>query len=219
MEGSLDEAEARRLRSRLEDEAELRTEWNRLRAMQGTLRTHSASFDEGFSHRVMQRLPAAAGQDESYVEALQWLFFRLEPAALTLILLLAAYNVTAMNEAVAASSFLALAYTFGRGGHIRVSLVLQGLHGRARWWAELWCLTAGTFLAGYLAWFSAKMVWVSYVINDISQGTDATPLWIPQIGMAAGAALFTLALADRLVRVALRRAPADRDADLPLQAE
>ena len=38
--------------------------------------------------------------------------------------------------AMAASSLLALAYTFRAGGHIRVSLVLTRLHGRARWLAK-----------------------------------------------------------------------------------
>ena len=105
--------------------------------------------------------------------------------------------------AMAASSFLALAYTFGRGGHIRVELFLAKLSGRRRRWAELWCLAAGTFLAGYLAWFSVKMVRVSHMLGDVSESADATPLWIPQSAMALGAVLLAVALADRLVSVAL----------------
>lgn len=105
--------------------------------------------------------------------------------------------------AMAASSFLALAYTFGTGGHIRVELFLDRLSGRRRRWAELWCLAAGTFLAGYLAWFAVKMVRVSHLLGDVSESADATPLWIPQSAMAIGAVLLTVALADRLVGVAL----------------
>ncbi len=105
--------------------------------------------------------------------------------------------------AMAAASFLALAYTFGKGGHIRVALFLDKFTGRARRRAELWCLAVGTFLAGYLAWFSVKMVRVSYQLGDVSESADATPLWIPQIAMALGAVLFAVALADRLVSVAL----------------
>lgn len=118
---------------------------------------------------------------------------------------------------MAASSFLALAYTFGHGGHIRVSLLLTRLKGRARYWAELWCLAAATFFAGYLAWYSIRMVQVSLKINDISQGTDATPLWIPQIGMAAGSTVLAIAVLDRLVQVA-RGAPIVDD-DPELQSE
>jgi TRAP-type C4-dicarboxylate transport system permease small subunit len=105
--------------------------------------------------------------------------------------------------AMAASSFLALAYTFGTGGHIRVELFLDRLSGRRRRWAELWCLAAGTFLAGYLAWFAVKMVQVSHMLGDVSESADATPLWIPQSAMAIGAVLLAVALADRLLSVAL----------------
>jgi len=104
--------------------------------------------------------------------------------------------------AMAASSFLALAYTFGKGGHIRVALFIDKVTGKARRGAELWCLAVGSFLAVYLAWFSVKMVQVSYTLGDVSESADATPLWIPQIAMALGAVLFAVALADRLVCVA-----------------
>src|SRR3546814_3848207 len=90
---------------------------------------------------------------------------------------------------MAASAFLALAYTFVCGGHIRVELVLAKFTGRRRRWAELWCLAVGTFLAGYLAWFSVKMVRVSHMLGDVSESADATPLWIPQTAMAVGAVL------------------------------
>jgi TRAP-type C4-dicarboxylate transport system permease small subunit len=104
--------------------------------------------------------------------------------------------------AMACSSFLALAYTFGQGGHIRVSLFLDKFSGTSRRAAELWCLAIGTFLASYLAFFSVKMVRVSHLLGDVSESADATPLWIPQIGMAVGAVLLAVALADRLVCVA-----------------
>ena len=103
--------------------------------------------------------------------------------------------------AMACSSFLALAYTFGQGGHIRVSLFIDKIAGPRRRAAELWCLAAGTFLAGYLAFFSVKMVRVSHMLGDVSESADATPLWIPQIGMAVGAVLLAVALSDRLVCV------------------
>jgi TRAP-type C4-dicarboxylate transport system permease small subunit len=45
------------------------------------------------------------------------------------------------------------------------------------------------------------LVWQSFQFNDISQGTDATPLWIPQLGMAVGCAIFAIALTEELVAV------------------
>ncbi len=107
---------------------------------------------------------------------------------------------------MAASSFLALAYTFQHGEHIRVAILLQHLDGWRRRLAELWCLAAGSFLASYLAWYSIKMVRVSIRIGDVSQAPDATPLWIPQLGMAIGASVLAIALIDRLIAVA-RGAP------------
>jgi TRAP-type C4-dicarboxylate transport system permease small subunit len=102
---------------------------------------------------------------------------------------------------MAAASFFAFAYTLNRGAHIRVALLLTRL-GRWRRAGELWCYGVGSALACYFAYYAIRAVHVSYELNDISQGQDATPLWIPQLVMAIGGALFALALVDRLVQVA-----------------
>ncbi len=103
---------------------------------------------------------------------------------------------------MAASSFFALAYALNHGAHIRVSLLLGRLRGRARRIGELWCLAIGSFLAWYFAFYAIKAVRVSYLINDVSQGQDATPLWIPQLSMAVGTVVFAVALTDHLLRLA-----------------
>lgn len=114
---------------------------------------------------------------------------------------------------MAASSFLALAYTFGHGGHIRVTLIIGRFHGNARRVAEVWCLGMGFVLAAYFAYYSVKMVRVSIMINDISQGPDATPLWIPQLAMAIGTSVLALGLLDRLIAV-LRGAEIEAETDI-----
>lgn len=103
--------------------------------------------------------------------------------------------------AMAASAFLSFPYAFRRHEHIRVTLIAQNLKGAARRAADLWALGAGLFLAGYLAWFSVKMTWQSWALNDISQGLVPVPMWIPQLGMAVGAAVLAVAVADTLVEV------------------
>jgi len=103
--------------------------------------------------------------------------------------------------AMLASAFLALASTFGRGEHIRVTLFLQRLHGTPRRLAEIWCLALGALLTGYLAWFSVRLCWQSYEINDLSTGLIAIPLWVPQVGMALGAVVFFIAVVEQLVVV------------------
>ena len=104
--------------------------------------------------------------------------------------------------AMLACSFLALAHTFGRGEHVRVTLLIQRLQGRARRWAELWCLAAGTFLSGFLAWYCVKLMLDSRAFGDMSTGLVAIPLWLPQIFMAIGACVLFIAMVEQLVVVA-----------------
>ena len=108
--------------------------------------------------------------------------------------------------AMAATSFLALAHTLKRGEHIRVTLFLERFHGRFKRPLELWSHAAGTFFCGALAFFSARLVYTSRAFNDISQGNDATPLWIPQIAMAAGAIILLVAMVDDFILLVSRKA-------------
>ena len=114
---------------------------------------------------------------------------------------------------MAAASFLALAHTLKRGEHIRVTLFLERFGGRFRRPLDLWSHAAGTFFCAVLAFYSVRLVWQSRAFHDISQGNDATPLWIPQIGMAVGAIVLAAAMVDDFILVirgrALATAPAD----------
>ena len=100
---------------------------------------------------------------------------------------------------MAAAGFLALAHTLKRGEHIRVTLLLSALHGRARRALELWSLAAATALSALLAGYSLRLVWQSHAFNDISTGNDATPLWLPQLAMATGTLVLLIAFVDELV--------------------
>ena len=100
---------------------------------------------------------------------------------------------------LAAGSFLAMPYALRRGDHIRVTLILMRLKERPRYWMEVLCLVVATLLSAYFAWFAAKLVWGSYTFNDVSQNVDATPLWIPQLTMAAGTVVLLVAFVDDFV--------------------
>jgi TRAP-type C4-dicarboxylate transport system permease small subunit len=100
---------------------------------------------------------------------------------------------------MAASGFLALAHTLKRGEHIRVTLLLSALRGAARRGLEIWALLAAGALAALSAFYSCRLVWQSRAFNDMSTGNDATPLWIPQLSMAVGSVILTIALVDELV--------------------
>jgi TRAP-type C4-dicarboxylate transport system permease small subunit len=100
---------------------------------------------------------------------------------------------------MAAAGFLALAHTLKRGEHIRVTLLLSALPPGARRALELWSLASAVLLSGVLAFYSARLAWQSNKFHDISTGNDATPLWIPQLGMAIGTAILLVAFIDELV--------------------
>jgi TRAP-type C4-dicarboxylate transport system permease small subunit len=108
---------------------------------------------------------------------------------------------------MAAAAFLSLAHTLKRGEHIRVSLFLERFGPRVSRALELWSHAAGTFFCAILAVYCVRLVWQSHAFNDVSQGNDATPLWVPQIAMAAGAIVLFVAMADDFVLHLRRRHP------------
>jgi TRAP-type C4-dicarboxylate transport system permease small subunit len=121
---------------------------------------------------------------------------------------------------MAAGAFLALAYTLRRGEHIRVTLIVGRLEGAARRALELFCHAVAVLLSGALGWYSVRLVWQSYEMHDVSQGLDATPLWIPQIAMAVGAVLFFVAFVSDFVAVLRGEAVAEeREGGEPAHVE
>ena len=114
---------------------------------------------------------------------------------------------------MAASAFFALAHALERGAHIRVNLLLSRM-GAARRWGERWCFGVGTAIAAAFAGYAIKTTYWSWKLNDVSQGQDAWPLWIPQVPMAVGTTVFAVALADRFVRT-LAGGPAEGGAPRP----
>lgn len=101
---------------------------------------------------------------------------------------------------MAAASFLAFANALNRGAHIRVGILLNAV-GKYRRWLELWCFAIAALAAWFLARYSINLVGWSRKLGDVSQGQDATPLWIPQLAMAIGATIFAIALTDHLLRI------------------
>ncbi len=101
--------------------------------------------------------------------------------------------------AMAAAGFLALAHTLKRNEHIRVTLVLGKLHGGARRGLELWSLSVALLLSGLLLWFAVRLALQSHEFHDVSTGSDATPLWIPQLAMALGTLVLFIAFLDEWV--------------------
>ena len=99
---------------------------------------------------------------------------------------------------MAAASFLAFPYAMNSGAHIRVSLLLNSL-GRFKWWGEVWCWAVASYMTFIFARFAIKLTMESYRFNDISQGQDAWPIWIPQMSMAIGTVIFAICAFDNLI--------------------
>jgi TRAP-type C4-dicarboxylate transport system permease small subunit len=101
---------------------------------------------------------------------------------------------------MAAAAFLAFAHALNNGAHIRIEIFLS-LLGKYRNLGEKSALVVATAIAAWFAYHSCAMVYWTYVLGDMSQGLDATPLWIPQLVMAFGTTLFAISLADHLVQL------------------
>jgi TRAP-type C4-dicarboxylate transport system permease small subunit len=100
---------------------------------------------------------------------------------------------------MAAAGFLALAHTLKRNEHIRVTLLLGHLHGGPERALRVFALSIAVVLSALFAYYSVRLSWQSHVINDVSTGNDATPLWIPQIAMAVGTVVLLVAFIDEWV--------------------
>src|SRR5436189_4680623 len=75
----------------------------------------------------------------------------------------AALNIPAGDDfaswCMAAMAFLGLAHTFKRGDMIRVGLLLEKLHGRNRWIAEIIALGVS---AGFILYFTRHAMQMTY---------------------------------------------------------
>ncbi len=100
---------------------------------------------------------------------------------------------------LAAASFLALAYTYRHGGHIRVTLLIHLLNKPLQNKLLGIVLLLFVIITGFGAYHLCYLVYESWIFKELSQGYIAIPLWIPQLPMALGAILLFVALLDDLL--------------------
>ena len=106
---------------------------------------------------------------------------------------------------MAASSFLALAYTFGEKGHIRITLFLEKSKTNIRRFLELWCLSVATFFSGFLSFYFIKMLMISYNFQERSEGADEILIWIPQVSVALGSTVFFICILHNFILLILKK--------------
>ncbi|MEO9779975.1 TRAP transporter small permease subunit [Sedimentitalea sp.] len=107
-------------------------------------------------------------------------------------------------------AFMGLAYAMKEYSHVRVSFLLEGPMALRRS-TEIVAHVFGTVLSGFATYVSWTGVGFSLKFNDISQGHDATPLWIPQSVMIVGFGMLFLMIFSRLMLLLFAR-------DVPLGA-
>jgi TRAP-type C4-dicarboxylate transport system permease small subunit len=97
---------------------------------------------------------------------------------------------------LASASFLALAYTLTRGGHIRVTLLIQTFGRVPRMLSEILSLTIGALMSIFATYYMIRLNIESYGFGDLSFGIIAIPLWIPQLAVSSGLAILSIAFLD-----------------------
>lgn len=102
--------------------------------------------------------------------------------------------------AMAAAGSFGLAYTFQAGAHIRVDLALNLMSEKVRGVSELIALLLTTTAICYLSWFMLRMVHISWMYGDLSDGSDGLPVWLPQFPAALGFSIFAVSLAHNLIK-------------------
>jgi TRAP-type C4-dicarboxylate transport system permease small subunit len=107
----------------------------------------------------------------------------------------------------AACAFLALGHTFRSGDLVRVGIFLDRLAPPARRIAELVALGFTALFTAYILWAVARFVYGSWEFNEVAQGLIRVPIWIPQMSLVIGIAIFLVAVLDDLLVVLRRQKP------------
>ncbi|HUQ73595.1 MAG TPA: TRAP transporter small permease [Burkholderiales bacterium] len=107
----------------------------------------------------------------------------------------------------AACTFLALGHTFRHGDLVRVGVFLDRLSPRPRWLAELFALGFTSVFVAYMLWAVTRFVYDSWQFSEVAQGLIRVPIWIPQLSLVVGIAIFFIAVLDELVAVLNKSKP------------
>lgn len=106
-----------------------------------------------------------------------------------------------------AAGWLALAYTFRVGNHVRVSLFISNITGRKRAVVECLCISIALVLMTVLTVQVLDLTIESFVYKDYSHGIVPIPIWIFQFLMLLGLMAMCLALLDDFYGVVRGREP------------
>ncbi len=125
----------------------------------------------------------------------------------------AAFNVSLSfaweysSYCMAVAIFCGASYALRTGAHVRVSLLTANVPPRFARAIDIVATVAGLAITGFIAVAMVQMAAGSWAGGSRSATSVATPLIVPQGGIAFGCVLFALQLAARLVRVLIGEPP------------
>ncbi len=93
-----------------------------------------------------------------------------------------------------AAVFLGLAYTFDEGGHIRISIVTSRLKGKANRWVDIFAGLMTLAILLFALVYSTSFMLESKEMGMLSEGVSETPLYLTQIPIVIGLAIFALSV-------------------------
>ncbi len=85
-------------------------------------------------------------------------------------------------------------HTFVRDGHIRITFLTAKLSTKASSWIDICAGLVTVALLLFALYRTARLAWDSYQTGVVSEAVSATPLFIPQLALPIGFALFIIAV-------------------------
>jgi C4-dicarboxylate transporter DctQ subunit len=113
-----------------------------------------------------------------------------------------------------ATFLLGAGYALRAGAQIRVNILITGVPEAVGRIIDLAATLVSIAIIAYLSYALFQLTWLSWIRDSKSAQASELPLWIPQLALAVGAAILTLQLTGRALRL-LRREPGE-DARLRL---
>ena len=90
--------------------------------------------------------------------------------------------------------FLGLAYTFDNEGHIRISIVTGRLRDSIKRWVDVFAGLMALSILLFALYYSWEFMLESHEMEMLSEGVSETPLYLTQIPLVAGLALFAFSM-------------------------
>jgi len=86
--------------------------------------------------------------------------------------------------------FLGFAYTFDEEGHIRISIITSRLQDSAKRWVDIVAGVMTLAILLFALYYSWDFMMESHEMEMLSEGVSETPLYLTQIPIVVGLALF-----------------------------